>query len=233
MAKKHGAKQQKRLAKQKAKRLEKRSLLARRSSKDPTIRLERAEKWPVVEALMSGELWDEGIGYLVIARQEPEGELIFASFLVDVYCLGVKDAFWRAGTRGDFRDLIQKMDEIQSMSPIDPACLAKIVKGAVEYAQAFGFAPHPDYRNASLILAGIDPSKCTRQFRFGRDGMPYYMQGPNETFAEAMAIGERVRAAGGHFLVTSIGDDAEDLMIEEEFDETDEPEEDNPAQESH
>ena len=74
MAKKHGAKQQKRLAKQKAKRLEKRSLLARRSSKDPTIRLEPAEKWPVVEAFMSSELWEEGIGYLVIA-QEPEGGL--------------------------------------------------------------------------------------------------------------------------------------------------------------
>ena len=118
------------------------------------------------------------------------------------------------------------------MSPIDPACLAKIVKGAVEYAQAFGFAPHPDYRHASLILAGIDPSTCTKPFRFGRDGIPYYMQGPNETFAEAMAIGERVHAAGGHFLLTSIGDDADDLMIEEDFDETDALEEDDPAEES-
>ena len=60
MAKKHGAKQQKRLAKQKAKRLEKRTLLARRSSKDPTIRLQGAEKWPVVEAFMSGRVGTKG-----------------------------------------------------------------------------------------------------------------------------------------------------------------------------
>ena len=47
----------------------------------------------------------------MIARQEPEGGLIFASFLVDVFCLGVKDTFWRAGTRRDFRELIQRMEE--------------------------------------------------------------------------------------------------------------------------
>ena len=90
MAKKHGAKQQKRLAKQKAKRLEKRSLLFRRSWKDPTIRLQAAEKWPVVQSLVGASLWYQGIGYLVIARQEPEGGLSYAVFLVDVYCLGVE-----------------------------------------------------------------------------------------------------------------------------------------------
>ena len=50
MAKNHGAKQQKRVAKQKAKRSAKRTLLHRLTSKDPTIRLQQAEKWPVVEA---------------------------------------------------------------------------------------------------------------------------------------------------------------------------------------
>ena len=104
MAKNHGARQQKRMAKQKAKRSAKRSILLRHSSKDPTIRLQRAEKWPVVQALVAAELWDEGIGYLAIARQESEGRLIFASFLVDVYCLGVKNAFWRAGTHQDLKD---------------------------------------------------------------------------------------------------------------------------------
>ena len=98
MAKKHGARQQKRIAKQKAKRLEKRSILFKRNTTDPTIRLQQAEKWPVVEARVGANLWNEGIGYLTIARQAPNGQLAFAGFLVDVYCLGVKNAFWHAGT---------------------------------------------------------------------------------------------------------------------------------------
>ena len=63
--------------------------------KDPTIRLQGAEKWPVVQSLVASEIWDEGIGYLVIMRQGPDEQLIFAAFLVDVYCLGVKNALWR------------------------------------------------------------------------------------------------------------------------------------------
>ena len=184
MAKKHGAKQQKKLAKQKAKRQAKRSVLARQSSKDPTIRLQRTEKWPVVQAFVSTELWDEGIGYLTLARQEPEGGIVFASFLVDVFCLGVKDSFWRAGTMEDFRELVKGMGEMQDMSSINPACLVKIVKGAVEYAQSLGFSPDSEYRHASLLLEGIDPSTCTDRFEFGRDGKPFYVQGPNETPAQ-------------------------------------------------
>src|SRR5438874_191 len=131
MAKNHGAKQQKRIAKQKAKRSAKRFQLLRRSSNDPTTRLQRAEKWPVVQALVGAALWDDGIGYLLIARQESEGQLIIAVFLVDVYCLGVKNAFWRPVTHEELKDLLRAMGTTQKMGPIAPACLAKIVKGAV------------------------------------------------------------------------------------------------------
>jgi hypothetical protein len=233
MAKKHGARQQERVAKQKARRLERRSILSRRSSTDPTIRLKEAEKWPVVQALVGTELWDEGIGYLVIARQGPEGGLIYAVFLVDVYCLGVKNAFWRAGSSGDFKDLIRQMEKRQRMGPISPACLAKIVEGAVEYAQALGFPPHPDYRHASMLLEGIDPSTCPTPFTFGRDGKPYYIQGPHESFAQATAISQRLQAMGGHYLV-QLPDAVvqEHPEIESLFDESDSLDEDDSPEES-
>jgi hypothetical protein len=198
MAKDHGARQQKRAAKQKAKRLAKRSLLVRRDSKDPNIRIRGAEKWPIVHALMGAQLWDEGIGHLVLARQRPDGELIFAAYLVDVYCLGVKNALWRAGTRSDFEEVVEHLSQTQKMRAIAPACLAKIVKGAVEYAQSFGFSPHPDYRPASMLLEGIDPATCPERFTFGRDGKPLYFQGPNESPAEA-AIVQRIQGWGGRF----------------------------------
>ena len=230
MAKKHGAKQQKKLAKQKAKRQAKRHVLAQRSSKDPTIRLQRTEKWPVVRSLVSTELWDEGIGYLVLAREEPEGGTVFASFLVDVLCLGVKDCFWEAGTREEFREMIERMEEVQDLSAIRPECLVKLIKGAVDFAQSFGFPPHPDFRHVSLLLAGIDPSDCRTHYEFGRDGRPYYFQGPNESPPQVMAILEKVRAAGGHFTAIASEDVLEDLEgIEDESDEEDYDERDRPA----
>ena len=120
MSKSHGAREQKKRAKQKAKRLEPRSSIARRSSDDPTIRLQRADRLPVVEALVSGSIWESGMGHLVLARKEAEGQLLIGVFLVDVYCLGVKDAFWRVGSSADLRDTIERLKEIggtRSMSP--------------------------------------------------------------------------------------------------------------------
>ncbi len=212
MAKNHGAKDQKRLAKQKAKRQAKRSLNLARTSKDPTVRLQRAEKWPVVQALVGDRLWETGIGYVLIARRDLEGSLVFAVFLVDVLCLGVKDAFWRAGTSADFEDMLRKMERVETMASSTPACLAKIVKGAVEFAQSLGFPPHPDYRHASMLLEGLDPSSCPSEFTFGRHGRPFYIQGPHETPAQAAAIMQRVQEAGGHFIASLSGDDVDDSI---------------------
>ncbi len=233
MAKNHGARQQKRVAKQKAKRSAKRSLLQRLTSKDPTTRLQRAGSWPVVKALVAAELWDLGIGNLAIARQESEGRIVFAVFLVDVCCLGVKNALWRAGSPADFQELIRKVETTQELRAISPAGLAKIVKGAVAYAKSIGFSPHPDYRHASALLEGIDPSTCPDQFTFGRDGKPFYMRGPNESLAQAEAISRRVVEAGGHFLIGEPVDDGEEpLEIEDAYNHFDSLDEDDSSAET-
>lgn len=211
MVKRSTAGKQKKLAKQKAKRSEKRFRQQQLNSKDPTVRLRHAEKWPIVQALVGAKLWKEGIGYLAIARQEAEGRLVFGAYLVDAYCLGVKNAFWNAGPPGDFKELLQKMEQTQTMVAISPACLVKIVEGAVEYARSFGFPPHPDYRHAALLLSGIDPKACTHEFTFGRDGKPFYIQGPNESPAMASAIMQRIQEAGGHFLIEASRADPGDL----------------------
>jgi len=180
---------------------------------------------------VSAELWDDGIGYAAIARQA-SGGLFFAVFLVDVYCLGVKNAFWCAGTREEFQEMLRDMQERQKMRAISPACLAKIVKGAVEYAKSFGFPPHPDYRHASTLLDGIDPSTCPDQFTFGRDGKPFYIQGPNESLAQAAAITHRVRDAGGHFVMALPDGSGEVRSMEDGFDEFDSLDEDDSSDES-
>ena len=51
MAGNHGARQQKRVAKQKAKSAAKRARLQSTQSTDPSVRLRSAEKWPVVRPL--------------------------------------------------------------------------------------------------------------------------------------------------------------------------------------
>lgn len=227
MAKNHGARQQKKLAKQKAKRKEKRSNLMRRDSTDPTIRLQHAEKWPVVRALIGEELWETGIGTAMIARQEGEGRLVFAIFLVDVFCLGVKDAFWQAGSMEDFKMMVEKTEMNQNLLPIEPACLVKIVNGAADFALSIGFRPHKDFDHAALLFQGIDPSTCTKDYTYGKGGKPLYMQGPFDSPAKVESISQRVKEAGGHVVIGMPGFGAGDFG---EFDDEDDFEDSNDSE---
>jgi hypothetical protein len=149
-----------------------------------------------VESRLGADIWEVGIGHLMIARQEPEGAVIFGTFLVDVHCLGVKDAYWRAGTRRDLEDLIELLNEADQMRAISPPCLAKIVTGAVAYTDSLGLSLHPAYRHASMLLDGIDISTCANEYTFGRDGKPYYVRGRNDSRAQAAAIMERIQNLG-------------------------------------
>ncbi len=202
MPKQHGAREQKKLAKQKAKRNARRRELARSSSPNPAVRLKAAHLWPVVASLVPENLWSEGLGQLVFARRMPDGNLACAVFLVDAFCLGVKNAMWRILSPGEFKTLRERIEESGGrLELVKPEYFSKLVHLAVDYGQSLGFAPHPDFRAARLLLEGIDPSLSLAEFQFGKDGKPFYIRGPHESISEARSITKRVDALGGHYFI--------------------------------
>ena len=57
---------------------------------------------PIHECLMPAGLFDLGMGSVVVSRKMPDGEIGFGVFLVDVFCLGVKDAFFSVRPQGEY-----------------------------------------------------------------------------------------------------------------------------------
>ena len=226
MSKRHGPREQKRLAKQRAKREARRRQLARQDSPDPTIRLKAAEDWPVAAALVPENLWTTGVGNLIIARRMPDGRLSCALLLLDVFCLGVKDACWKIVTAGEFNDIRKHVEEHGRLQDVPPEYFAKLVYRAVDYGQSLGFPPHRDFRHAQRLLAGIDPSLCPDEFQFGQDGRPHYIRGPSESMERARTIATRVHALGGYYTLPlgpselpdfEIVDDSDDEFEVDEF----------------
>ena len=83
-----------------------------------------------------------------------------------------------------------------------------------------------------MLLQGIDPSTCPKQFTYRRDGKPFYIQGPNESFAMAKAISQ-LQTEGGDFLVRLPDHKVAELpAMEGEFDELDDVDEDDSPDES-
>jgi hypothetical protein len=198
MAKRHGPREQKRAAKQKAKRNEKRRQLARATSKNPAVRLLSAASWPIVATLEPESLWDVGIGNLVIARRAPGGRLLVGVYLVDAFCLGVKNALWKEVSETEFQAMLGKMTASGGRQrPIAPERFAKLVYCAADYAQSQGISPHPDFHTVRHLMDGIDPSLCADEFQFGHNGKPLYIEGPNDSAAVARMLAARVNARGG------------------------------------
>ncbi|MCP4574714.1 MAG: hypothetical protein GY846_00290 [Deltaproteobacteria bacterium] len=123
---------------------------------------------------------DAGIGTVVVTRKTPGSQVLMAAFLVDVFCLGVKDAHCILLSENEYRFRLQQIENHQELSEVHPACAKKLVEGAKIYAESLGFSPHRDYGFAERIFGDIKENQCPRSFTFGRGGKPMYMAGPND-----------------------------------------------------
>lgn len=134
-------------------------------------------EWPAVYA---GDDYYSGVAGVLVARRDRPRRVSVGGYLVDVYCLGVKNAL---GPR------VMKDDDLASFRrsffegfadagpPLEaPLDLARhLVCGAVDYARGLGFEPHPDYAPVAGHLGRWEQASA---ITFGRDGVPYYVQGP-------------------------------------------------------
>lgn len=140
------------------------------------------EEWPDLNAANHA---GGGLVGVVVARRHRPRRVSVCGYLVDVYCLGVKNAlgpdvmndrdvpvflrtfFSAFGDAGAHLDV-----------PLDLA--RHLVWGAVDYARELGFSPHPDFRPTSDHLGTWQE---TSDITFGRDGLPFYVQGPYDDLA--------------------------------------------------
>ena len=142
-----------------------------------------ASRAPVADVWVPAQLFDRGIGSVWISRALPDGDYAIASFLVDTFCLGVKDALYQivdARKYAELMELVQQSPDAPLLRE-HPAYARKLVERAVAYARELGLEPHADYKAASLLFGDIDASACPASFVFGQDGRPLYIAGPNDS----------------------------------------------------
>ena len=81
------------------------------------------------------------MGSVVISRKMPDGEIGFGVFLIDVFCLGVKTAFFSVRPRNEYERFIGRISEKEALQPEEPACAVKLIRSAEAYARGLGLDP--------------------------------------------------------------------------------------------
>jgi hypothetical protein len=116
----------------------------------------------------------EGLAGVAVARRERRYRVSVAGYLVDTYCLGLKDALGpQSMSDSDLPAFLRRFyaafgDDTGPLAV--PLGLARhLVWGAVEHAKRLGFQRHPDFAAVSGHLGTWDE---TSAITFGRDASP-------------------------------------------------------------
>ena len=202
---------QKKLAKKKQKR--------KATVKQTTPSMKKAKayaSYPIHECLIPDDLFNSGIGELVVTRRIPNGNIAMSAFVIDVFCLGVKDAMFMVLPENEYEHKIKgRMSATggRGFEKLHQSCAKKLLDGVVNYAKELGFNPHPDYKNANEIFGNIDASVCPVKYTYGKDGKPFYMSGPYESPTDIQRIIYTLTkkcGAGGFNTIIRLTDDMDD-----------------------
>ncbi|MBV9858937.1 MAG: hypothetical protein JO038_02370 [Alphaproteobacteria bacterium] len=139
---------------------------------------------PLHCCLMQAALFEHGIGVVLLARQLETGALAIAAFLVDVFCLGIKDVGFQVIQKSELGGYLRMIDETMPMTPIDPSYARKLLSDAAAYAARLGLRPPRDFAAIEQLFGGFSSEVCTETFRFGCNGKPLYAPGPSESVAQ-------------------------------------------------
>ena len=140
-----------------------------------------SQNYPVEKCLINGDWEKKGMANIIVIRRQEEDRYIFAGYLVDLFCLGVKDAFCNAGlSRRAVEEQLSHVMKRDSFQPIDLEYAKEIIYGAIDYAKKIGFDPHPDFKLAREVLGNAEATR-RHKIRFGGpDGKPLLISGPDD-----------------------------------------------------
>lgn len=178
---------QKKLERKTAKRKEKKHSVIRQESGGLPARLAAAAKHPVLHCRISKSLEGSGIAQVMLSRALG-GQVAVGMFLVDSYCLGIKDAWATVLSQLDYESKFINDRQGPPMRDIAPADARKLLEEAAEYAHSIGFSPASEFQRTMVLFGDIEASQSTATFQFGFEGKPHFIGGPNDTPARCRQV---------------------------------------------
>jgi hypothetical protein len=145
-----------------------------------------------------------GLAGVVVARRHRPRRVSVCGYLVDTFCLGVKNTLGpevmnERDLPGFLRRFFTSFEEIGQPLAAPLELGRHLVWGAVDHARRLGFEPHADFQGtASHLGTWTETSRIT----FGRDGVPFYVSGPYDNPRAVVRTLEQTCGQGNyHYLV--------------------------------
>jgi hypothetical protein len=125
--------------KKRLKRKQKQQALRKAKLRTPLSRV--ASEGGRLECWVTGQWREMGMADVLVLAHAPGGGCAFAAFLVDLWCVGLKDTWGEADvTELEFREsILERWQQRTDGVRLDPAVAKRLVAGAVRFSRQNGF----------------------------------------------------------------------------------------------
>ncbi len=132
---------------------------------------EKARTLEIGDCFINEDYEECGLCHIVVTRLHKGGRKTIGVYLVDKYCLGVKDAFYRLRMDDiEYDDFIQTISREYHLKKISYNEAHNLIYGAIEFADEAGIAPCKDFALAKYILEEDTEAIPLIEYEYGKDG---------------------------------------------------------------
>jgi len=136
----------------------------------------KARQLPIYKCYKCVNTYEDREMSVIVIRQHPQGTFTFGGYLIDKWCLGVKDTLWFFSVEEDVLD--EMLDNFRfdqdSLEEISYAEAHNWVWGAHDFAMDAGIEPCKDFALTQYILAEDNDDVELIEYEFGKEG-EYYL----------------------------------------------------------
>lgn len=176
----------------------------------------KARDLPIHECLINDDWQVSGIANVILARKHKGGNITWASYLVDILCLGVKDTFYAFNELEAEYEQMKRTAQGFALRYVDCEYVLahNIIHGALEFAGRYGFRPHPEFAVTQYMLEQDQDAIPKMEIEFGEEGKPCLVTTEEEQSAPIIAQLEKTAGKDGYkvvYLDTDEEDDFDDI----------------------
>ena len=180
---------------------------------------EKARTLPIGKCYIAPPNWQEsGMAHIIVTRVRPSGNLVMAAFLVDTFCLGVKDAGYHENMPpSDFEEYLNNYRKGMGLEEISYNEAHNIIYGAMAFAEEGGIKPAKAFDSAGYILEEDSDDIPLIEYDFGKNGKHFLVVNPDRKEMPYYHILKKKLGDGFEFVMPYGEDNEEDDVEEDEY----------------
>ena len=95
----------------------------------------KARSLPLYECLLNSKWKEDGMAEVVVSRIHVNGNITFGVYMVDLFCMGVKDTFFNFNVPvEEYKEMVEQMTGPFSINKVEYALVHNIIFASLECA---------------------------------------------------------------------------------------------------